>query len=399
MMIIYKTAHTPITVVGNEVWYKIILRNDSEDTIQDITISDRVNEHLKFIKGSLRCNGIEGDGDIIAGIRIPILPKSLKEDYVIEYKVEVLSAPSNKEIISTTSGTYNYKELRSQKSYLKRVESNAVHLQVYEPRIEVEVYQDKKIATIGDSITYQVELMNTGDLNCVNVLVNSTFNRGVELVQGTVYLDYKQIHVEQLEKGINIQYMQVGEKKILSYQMEIKDGNSEGWVANETTVEATYVLPDQTVGNGLFKGNKLVIESGIRCFRQVLLDKHLILPDSEADISEIDDVEVQLEITEYYKIDTPISISVEGSRLTGSEMVINGILKIEMSYVSTYYGKGICFVQYRLPFNTSVVLPRYYNQKKKIKPNGVVLGKQYGLKTERSFYIGTLIEIKCDVIE
>ncbi|MGL5675382.1 MAG: hypothetical protein ACRDDX_03120 [Cellulosilyticaceae bacterium] len=397
-MIIVKSVQTPHAVVGEEITYQVAIWNDASYSIEDILVSDSMNEHIKFIQGSLYCNNIQRDEDIIAGIKIEALSPGMEQGYMIQYKVKILSAPLENELSSQTNVTYAYQEPLTNKRYLMHAESNVCYLSIYTPFISVESKQDKAYGSIGDQVTYQINLTNKGDLDFINVRVQNTFSPGLELVLGSVYLDDKNIHLDNLGKGINIQAIKVGDTRNLTYQVIIQEGSSDLQLVNETQIIGTYLLPDDTIGMQTFQSNILAIDNGMRCFRQELIDKYLILPKGETAITEIDAIEASIDIQEYYMVNIPTGLSLDGSRLTGTQMMVNSILKIEVSYMSGNE-RGMHYIQYALPFHTAIMLPRHYNSRKLIKVNGEVANVQYVLESTQGFYISCLVEILAMVIE
>lgn len=385
-MKIIKQSNVAAAAVGDKILYTITVSNDASYPIENVVISDTLAQELNFVEGTLEVNGNPIAGDIISGVKLGSLLPDLAQTQVIKFYAELVGQGIG--MISNISfGTYSYKDPSTGLIQFGSVESLPNEITVYNIHLEMIKQQDKNKATLGETVNYTITLYNDGDVELINVLVKDVINPALELVDGSIRLDNKPIHLSDLGQGINIPVIGSDCTVILSFAVVVKGGSSRECIMNVATATATYVLPNRAVGTRRFCSNKLQLTIGIKCFKQMNLTKSLMIPCMKPDVEEINDIHAMIDIIDTYTIATPVGTSNEGQILTGNKLVVNGIARLDISYTALVTTQSVHVAHYDIPFSTFLVLPLDYQANRNVGVKGIVENVHYQLDSTRKIYI------------
>jgi len=91
-------------------------------------------------------------------------------------------------------------------------------------------------------------------------------------------------------------------------------------------------------------------------FKQFTVQEELTLPAAKPDIEQIVRVLAEVEITHTRIINTPISVSYEGQKLTGHKMLIEGEIFQKIEYVADEPTQSVHAAHFQVPFSAYIVL-------------------------------------------
>lgn len=107
-------------------------------------------------------------------------------------------------------------------------------------------------------------------------------------------------------------------------------------------------------------------------FKQLNVEETLCLPQSKPDIEQIVKVISDLFIKSTKVIKTPKGTSLEGQKLSGFKIVIEGELKQKVQYVADEPTQTVHAAHFNVPFSTYIVLPENYVFGTPVKVNGYI---------------------------
>lgn len=92
-------------------------------------------------------------------------------------------------------------------------------------------------------------------------------------------------------------------------------------------------------------------------FKQFTVQENLTIPIAKPDIEQIVRVMAEASITSTKIIKTPVGISLEGQKLTGWKLIVEGILHQKIEYVADEPTQSVHAAHFKIPFSTFIVLP------------------------------------------
>lgn len=100
-------------------------------------------------------------------------------------------------------------------------DSNPVELFILEEGMNVLKLVDKAIALAGETLLYTSFISNNGNLNAENVVFTDALPANTTFVEDSVTLDGVNMPGENPANGINIGNLNVGQSKIITFQVVI----------------------------------------------------------------------------------------------------------------------------------------------------------------------------------
>ncbi|OQA04532.1 MAG: hypothetical protein BWY68_00245 [bacterium ADurb.Bin400] len=182
-------------VPGEEVVYKLALRNEGNLTAKNVTVIDRLPTNTALVSGSVKLwnnanpNGVTVPDTIgTTGISIPDMAPAGPGVTYVTYKVKI-----------SPNLTQNWVLVNVAAVYLNGVEQDRDDAKVY-VQVNIGLLIDKKIVTstgvvetttvkMLDKITYQIVVKNTGNVPVNNVYVRDVLPQFVSYVPGSTTVD------------------------------------------------------------------------------------------------------------------------------------------------------------------------------------------------------------------
>lgn len=95
-------------------------------------------------------------------------------------------------------------------------------------------------------------------------------------------------------------------------------------------------------------------------FKQFSVEETLCIPCQKPDIEQIVKVMADVSIKSTRIIKTPKAVSLEGQRLTGWKLLIEGELNQKIEYVADVTEQSVHAAHFNVPFSTFIVLPETF---------------------------------------
>lgn len=142
--------------------------------------------------------------------------------------------------------------------------------------------------------------------------------------------------------------------------------------------------------------DELPILDNPSCFKQFCFHESLLIPEVKPDILKIAKVVSDLCIIDNRVIRTPKATSLEGQKLTGFKLMIDGVLNQNVEYVCETPSQAVHAVQFNVPFSTFIILPESFKPSTTIKVAGYIEDISANVINKRNIFINATLLIVAD---
>ncbi|MGL4992223.1 MAG: SPOCS domain-containing protein [Sarcina sp.] len=354
---VVKSSNLDEVIVGDVIEYSIKITNSTGSVLNKVIVKDLLSPDLDFIDGSIKINQMSINGDILAGIDIG--PMALNKVIDVVFKAKVISK-SGATIDNKSTVVYTYIEGIVEKT--DDVVSNTVSISVEIAELKIEKVATTANVELNDIIDYRIILTNVGTIELLNIIVTDELSPAVELVEGSVKVNGVPVNAnaEELENGLNVGSIAVGEDLFVDYKVKVIAGTCSGYIENEACAKYNYQMKNQGTGTKTTECVSVSTCVSISAFKQLGLSKSITLPLAKPNIEEIDDVVVEVIIDNTYVVKTLKSNSNEGQDLSGFKLIVHGRLKMSIEYTALLSTQPMHSAHCEVPFSSFIILPPDY---------------------------------------
>lgn len=146
------------------------------------------------------------------------------------------------EILNTSSIEYEYKIDPSGSASSNTIESNQTVTDLVLGSLEMIKTVDKAYATIGDILTYTIDINNNGNILVSNVVLTDILPAGATFVAGSVTVDGAPVPAANPATGINLGSMIILASKEVTFQAEVTSLPSPNTISNQATSTFNYLV-------------------------------------------------------------------------------------------------------------------------------------------------------------
>nr|ABH03026.1 hypothetical protein [Clostridium taeniosporum] len=231
-IILQKSVDKENAVVGDIIKYNISIINQGDILVNNVTIIDTLVSELEFKMGSVvLCDIPLPDESVLSGIDIGCLkPGQIK---TLTFKARVICRPSSGYIENSAIAKFNYDA--NLDNCLKTMDetSNIVSIKIDVAEVKIIKTADKKIASRGDIVSYEVKLINVGTLEARNILFTDKLPPEVCLVDDTFEVNGNPINNIGHDIDVYVGSINPGEYIIVTYRVIVKSSNCSGLIINK----------------------------------------------------------------------------------------------------------------------------------------------------------------------
>lgn len=386
-LVVDKFIDKEYVAIGDEIEMKIIMKNVGDLILENIVLTDLLPNEFEFIEESVIINNKAFiDESIISGITIERL--GINESREIKCRFKAIDrSDEDSNIMIKAFAMYNY--MLGEEVFGSNIESNSCKVNISKIDVEIQKKSDKDFVKLGDEVTFDIKIINTGVKTVLNMLFIDELFEGLELVNRSFSIDGEFINNVNVKKGIIIGDIKAAGIKRISYKVKIVKTSSKLDINTKTYVKYSYVLSDGSNGR---KVSELKIQDtknvdiALSNFRQIDKDEYLKIPNEKPDIGEIDGVSASIEVVSTHIIKTPIVSSIEGQILTGYKLLINGYISETIEYTSEDDSQVMYSINYEMPFSDYIILPVDFNINSRVEVEGKVENIYYKKLNKREFF-------------
>ncbi|MEC0167453.1 DUF7507 domain-containing protein [Paenibacillus graminis] len=252
-VLVVKSSPATDAVIGDTITYSISVTNSGIAPINNAVLSDPIPAGASFVSGSVAVDGTPLPGANPAnGIALGTIAPGATLQVTFSILVNALPASaslSNQASVSFTSGAF------SGASY-----SNTFVTPVYQPFINIVKSADTANATVGDTVTYFLNVTNTGNL-AANVTITDSIPAGAVFIPNSVLVNGVPQPGADPASGLNIGTVAPGATVTVTITLQVTVASlpSPQQLVNQAASTFTFSPPDGRLLSGSSVSNVLVI--------------------------------------------------------------------------------------------------------------------------------------------
>lgn len=238
---VVKSSPAIDAVVGDVVAYSITVTNSGIEAVTNAVLTDRLPSGTSYVAGSAAVNGSPAPGDPASGITLGTLPPGSTVTVTFSVRVDSLPSPAqlnNQAIVSFTSGTFSGSAF-----------SNTDVTPVYQPILNLAKTANTANATVGDTVTFTVNVRNTGNFPA-SVTLTDAVPAGTVFVDNSVIAAGSPLPGASPSTGFSIGTVAAGATVPVSFSILIQSQPPSQQIANQASAAFTFTPPDGRVLTG-----------------------------------------------------------------------------------------------------------------------------------------------------
>ncbi|MCQ6355135.1 DUF7507 domain-containing protein [Bacillus cereus] len=241
-----KSVNKLFTDIGETLTYSISLANVGNIAATNVIYTDPIPSGTTFIPGSVTVNGVTQTGVNPAnGISVGTI--AANSTATIAFQVTVPTIPQTNPILNSGTTTYQYVPIPNQPVVNGSDTTNTVSTQVNNATVTMAKAVDKNFADIGDTLTYTVSFVGTGNTTANNVIFTDIIPTGTTFVLNSLTIDGTTQVGANPANGVNIGSIPTGTTKNISFQVVVNTIPASNVVSNGSSASYQYTVnPSQS---------------------------------------------------------------------------------------------------------------------------------------------------------
>ncbi len=232
--------------IGQTAFYTTSISNIGNTDATNIVFTDVLPNGLTFVPNTLTVDGVlQPDANPNTGVLLATLPPN--EIYSIVFQVTVNSIPPINPALNTASTTYEFTVDPVNPPVLSAATSNTTLLQINNANIINTKTTDLTFADVGNTITFTLNLPNTGNVTATDVTVIDTLDSNLTFVPNSFTVNGQTILNADLSTGVNIGSINGGTAAIVTFQATVTTLPINNPISNSALTTYRYIVdPDQS---------------------------------------------------------------------------------------------------------------------------------------------------------
>ncbi|MGL5152441.1 MAG: hypothetical protein ACRC7N_17935, partial [Clostridium sp.] len=241
---ILKSASPTNADIGTTVTYTMVATNTGNTTANNVIISDTIANGSVFVPNSVYVNGVNQPGsNPESGIDVGNIAPA--QTVTVTFQAVVVSIPLTKSLVDTPQVNYTYTVDPTKPDKAVTGTGNTVTVPVNNAKISptdggFNKSQNPEFATIGDTITYTINAMNTGSTNANNVVVTDQLDPALSFVAGTVIVNGTPKGTASPITGISLGTLAPNVMNTITFKAVVTTVPTNNPIKNQANVNYTY---------------------------------------------------------------------------------------------------------------------------------------------------------------
>ncbi|MCZ8518554.1 DUF7507 domain-containing protein [Paenibacillus caseinilyticus] len=232
---VVKSSPAIDAVVGDIVGYSVAITNRGIEAVTNVQFTDSVPAGTSYVAGSAAVDGVPVAGDPGTGIAISSIAPGSTVTVTFSVRVNTLPEPAqllNQSVVSFTSG-----------AFASSVFSNTDVTPVFQPILNLVKSANTSNATVGDTVTYTVNVSNTGNFPAA-VTLSDTLPPGTSFAANSVIVNGSPLPGASPGAGFPIGTVAPGAAVPVSFSVLIETLPQTQQIVNQAGAAFTFTPPD-----------------------------------------------------------------------------------------------------------------------------------------------------------
>ncbi|MDB3084653.1 hypothetical protein C4097_08830 [Clostridioides difficile] len=227
------------TEVGEQLVFSVQIKNNGSIIANNVILSTTLDPSVSFVQNSVIVNNqtIQG-GDITKGVNIGSIPAYGTAN--VNFTVKSNSLPTTPGNLIYDTVNYSYQFTSGQNTITNNANTNTVQIMVQEALLNISKSASASTANIGDTVTYTINITNTGNIIATNILFQDKINRYSSFVTGSVTIDGTTDITDDPTVGISLQDLAPGSSTQILFQSKINSLPPSTNIDNSSCVSFGY---------------------------------------------------------------------------------------------------------------------------------------------------------------
>ncbi|MCM3749313.1 hypothetical protein M3223_18300 [Paenibacillus pasadenensis] len=252
-----KSANVPGSVIGDIITYTVTITNSGTANVSNVILTDPLPASLNFVSGSVTVGGVvRPTADIRSGVSIGTV--AFGSSVTTTYRAVVASLPSPPQANNTASASFTFQGIPGGSTITAVIPSNTVSTPVYAPVLSLAKSASTSAATVGDTITYTINVANSGSIAAATVLTDN-IPSGSQYVAGSFRVNGTVIPGANPAAGVSIGSIAAGGSATVTFQVNVVSLPSPPQLTDQATAAYTYQPPDGRTLSGSAASNTITI--------------------------------------------------------------------------------------------------------------------------------------------
>lgn len=184
---IVKSSDIAFADIGDIITYTMIVTNTGDVTANNVVFTDTPPAGTTFVPGSITVNGAPTPGNPSSGI--PIGNMAPGASIPVTFQVTATSVPVPNPTTNTANAQGSFIIEPGEPPRILDFDSNPVDVTIEQTGVNVVKSVDKAFAEVGETLTYTVEVTNTGTVSADNSVLTDIVPNGTTFIPGTVTIN------------------------------------------------------------------------------------------------------------------------------------------------------------------------------------------------------------------
>ncbi|MGL4848101.1 MAG: DUF7507 domain-containing protein, partial [Clostridium sp.] len=263
-----KTVDKSSADVGDVLTYTIVLKNTGNVAANNVVVSDTIPSYTTYVPASLKVNGVANAGNIGTGINVgTINPNAV---VTVQFQVHVDSIPNPNPIINQAKVGYSFNVgtgTKAEEHLTSIVPTTINNASITNSDGGLIKVASKDFAKIGDTITYTINLLNTGNITANNIVLIDTVPSATTFVAGSVMVNGASSGSSNPNTGIPVGSLTPGASVPVSFDVVVTTIPVPNPIKNQAVVNFNYTVdpanPNGKSSSGISNVVPTTVNTGI----------------------------------------------------------------------------------------------------------------------------------------
>ncbi|MDG0956906.1 cell surface protein, partial [Bacillus paranthracis] len=227
--------------IGQTAFYTTSISNIGNTDATNIVFTDVLPSGLTFVPNTLTVDGVlQPNANPNTGVLLAALPPN--EIYSIVFQVTVSSIPPINPAPNIASTTYEFTVDPVNPPVSSSATSNTTLLQINNANIISTKTADLTFADVSNTITFTLNLPNTGNVAATDVTVIDILDSNLSFVPNSFTVNGQTIPNADLSTGVNIGSINGGNTAIVTFQATVTTLPTLNPISNSASITYHYVV-------------------------------------------------------------------------------------------------------------------------------------------------------------